>query len=359
MSLAAALSPSAYWYLTRGTGTVALILLTVSVTLGIADVRRVRTARIPRFVLDAVHRNASMLAVVFLVIHIITTLLDGFAPITLIDVVIPFTSAYRPLWLGLGAVASDLMLAVLITSFMRQRLGYRAWRAIHWAAYLSFPVAVLHGLGTGSDVKTAWLLIITVVCLLVVIGAVVVRVTDGWPSDRRTRLGALGACVVVPIGLLVWLPGGPLGADWAKRAGTPANLLPKTRAAVTKAQAVSAAAPAAFTASVSGSVNQSQEPNGFEQVDIPLTVAGQQLSTLNVRIAGQPLGAGGIQMTSSRVTLGGRSDPNQYEGRLTSLQGTSMRAALSSGSGARLTLALELQVAPGGGSASGTVSVSP
>ena len=92
-----------------------------------------------------------------LVLHIVTSVLDGFAPIDLTDAVIPFASAYRPLWMGLGALSFDLLLALVITSLMRRRLGYRSWRAIHWLAYASWPIAVFHGLGTGSDTKLWWM----------------------------------------------------------------------------------------------------------------------------------------------------------------------------------------------------------
>jgi len=165
-----------------GTGVVTLILLTLSVALGVADVRRVVTEAVPRFVFDAVHRNASLLAVVFVFVHIVTSLLDGFAPIRLLDVVIPFGSAYRPLWLGFGALAFDLLIAVALTSVFRRRLGYRAWRSTHWLAYASWPVAVVHGLGTGSDAKASWMLVLTGACVIVVVTAVVARATDGWPD---------------------------------------------------------------------------------------------------------------------------------------------------------------------------------
>src|SRR5579871_861079 len=108
--------PSAYWYLTRATGIVSLVLITVSVVLGVVNVRRVRTLTVPRFVFDAVHRNASLLAMAFLLVHIITSVLDKFAPIRLVDAVVPFVSVYRPLWLGLGAVSFDLLVAVTLTS---------------------------------------------------------------------------------------------------------------------------------------------------------------------------------------------------------------------------------------------------
>ncbi len=179
----ASAGPSAYWYLTRGTGTVALVLLTLSVALGVANVRRLRTGFIPRFVLGAVHRNVSLLAVVFVAVHIATAVLDGYAPIRLIDALLPFASAYRPLWLGLGAVAFDLLLAIAITSLARRRLGYRAWRVTHWAAYGSWPVALLHALGTGSDTKTAWMLAIVVACVVIVGAAVLSRITAGSPRS--------------------------------------------------------------------------------------------------------------------------------------------------------------------------------
>ena len=95
----------------------------------------------------------SLLVIVFLVIHIVTSVLDSFAPISLTAAVIPFVSSYRPLWLGLGTLSFDLILALAITSLIRRRLGYATWRAVHWLAYASWPVAVLHGLGTGSDTK--------------------------------------------------------------------------------------------------------------------------------------------------------------------------------------------------------------
>ncbi|MBV8991834.1 MAG: ferric reductase-like transmembrane domain-containing protein, partial [Solirubrobacterales bacterium] len=225
MLAAAAAGPSALWYLTRGTGTVSLLLLTISVALGVANVRRIRTEAMPRFVLDAVHRNASLLALAFVVVHIATSILDGFAPISVLDAVIPFKSAYRPLWLGFGALAFDLLIAVVITSLLRGRFGYRTWRAVHWTAYASWPVALLHGLGTGSDTKTGWMLVLTGVCVIAVIVAVVARATAGWPDHAGARMTALAASVLTPIGLLVWLPGGPLAAGWAKEAGTPASLL--------------------------------------------------------------------------------------------------------------------------------------
>ncbi len=233
--LFASAGPSTYWYLTRATGAVALLLLTAAVVLGVVNVGRWSGPRWPRFVIDAVHRNVSVLAMVFLVLHILTSVLDGFASISLLDAVVPFAGSYRPFWLGLGAVAFDLLLAVMITSLLRKRIGYAGWRAVHWLTYASWPIALLHGLGTGSDVQQTWLLLLSLACLTLVIAAVIVRVLTGWPANARGRAMALGGVAAFALFLAVWLPSGPLGSEWARRSGTPAALLGHTSA---KAQAL-------------------------------------------------------------------------------------------------------------------------
>ncbi len=217
--------PSLYWYVTRATGAVALVLLTASVVVGIAAIARLRTPGVPRFMIDGLHRTVSLLALVLLVIHILTSVLDSFAPISLTDAVIPFAGTYRPLWLGLGAVAFDLLLAVVITSLARRRLGHSAWRSVHWLAYACWPVAVLHAFGTGSDVHQGWMLLIAIACIVAVLSAVVVRVAIGWPDNARLRLSMLGVAGAFALGLVIWLPSGPLGKGWARRAGTPPALL--------------------------------------------------------------------------------------------------------------------------------------
>jgi methionine sulfoxide reductase heme-binding subunit len=226
MTVPLALSgPSAYWYLTRSTGAVTLILLTLSIAFGVADVKRFSSQRWPRFVLDSLHRNVSLLAVLFLIVHILTSVLDGFAHVSLIDAVVPFVGSYRPFWLGLGAVALDLMLAVTLTSLLRRRMGHKAWRATHWLAYACWPIALLHGFGTGSDVKSTWLLVLSIGCLMIVLVAVLLRTLGGWPQNARLRASAVGGAGVFSLFLVLWLPAGPLGAEWARRSGTPASLL--------------------------------------------------------------------------------------------------------------------------------------
>ena len=118
------------WYLTRGSGVVALVLLTAGVLLGILSSLGARTNRWPRFAVGGAHKNLTLLSVVFVVFHVVTTVADGYAPIRLTDAVVPFASPYRPVWLGLGAVAFDLLLALVITSYLRHRIGFRTWRGV-------------------------------------------------------------------------------------------------------------------------------------------------------------------------------------------------------------------------------------
>jgi len=178
-------SSHALWYAARGTGVSALVLFTATVALGVAALSRMTGTRWPRFLTQGLHRNLSLLSVVFLVVHIASSVLDTYVHLSVADAVVPFFAGYRPLWVGLGTVAFDLVVALVVTSLLRARLGYRAWRAVHWLAYAAWPVALLHGLGAGTDARTPWMLALTGLCVGVVAVAVGVRllVTHSGPGD--------------------------------------------------------------------------------------------------------------------------------------------------------------------------------
>jgi predicted ferric reductase len=165
---------SPLWYASRGAGVVSLVLLTGVVLLGILHRSGRPLPGLPRFVVAGLHRNISVLALIFLALHILTAVADSYVSISLIDVIVPFGSAYRPFWLGLGAVALDLIVALIITSLLRAHLGHRTWRALHWAGYAVWPIALTHGLGVGSDIQHGWLLALTVFCAGLVAAAM------GW-----------------------------------------------------------------------------------------------------------------------------------------------------------------------------------
>jgi hypothetical protein len=349
---------TALWYLSRGTGAVALVLLTGALALGIADVTRWRSQRWPRFVVDALHGTLSLAAVVLLAAHVLTSVLDPFAPLRLTDAVIPFAGHYRPVWVGLGALSFDLLLVLVVTSVWRRHIGPRAWRAVHWTAYACWPLALVHTLGTGSDVRPGWMLVLSAACTGVVLVALGTRLAAArGPRARIARPAVLAAMAAGVLALAVWLPLGPLANDWARRAGTPVALLarPATAAAQTSPAAPTLRLP--FTASADGRLRSGIARDGTALVDIALRVADGSHATLDVRLAGSPLSGGGVSVQRSQVTLGPPGDPARYIGRLVSLDGTTLDARLRPAHGRAVRVHALLNLGNGGsGPVSATVS---
>jgi sulfoxide reductase heme-binding subunit YedZ len=184
------LTVNTLWYVGRGSGLVDLVLLTVVLVLGIANRSGRPVAGLPRFAVAVLHRNASLLAVAFLVLHVVTLWLDPFAQLHVYDLAVPFIAGYRPLWMGLGTVALDLMVALVVTSLLRHRMSLGSWRLIHWAAYAAWPFAVAHTLGTGTDAGSAWLLGTSIVCIVAVGGAVAWRFAPGFTETGPARAPA-------------------------------------------------------------------------------------------------------------------------------------------------------------------------
>jgi sulfoxide reductase heme-binding subunit YedZ len=206
---------------------VLLLTLTGTVVLGIVTSRRWSAEEWPRFVTAELHRNLSLLAVVLLGLHGASVLLDTFAGLGLRDVLIPFATAYRPLWLGLGVLAGELLAALVVVSLLRVRLGYGLWRFTHWAAYAAWPLALLHGLGTGSDTRFGWALVLYIGCAGAVLAAVLVRLSlHREASSPRVLAGLLVG--IAALGVALWTLLGPLQPGWAAAAGTPPNLLGQT-----------------------------------------------------------------------------------------------------------------------------------
>lgn len=155
----------ALWYVNRGTGLTLLVLLSLVLVLGILARRNVPLRGVPRFLAAGLHRNASLLALVLLGVHVGTAVADPYAMTRLADLVLPFRAGYRPLWVGLGTLSLDIMLALGATSLLRDRLSDRVWRRVHWSAYACWPLAVVHGLGSGTDAFRPWSLGVTAGCV--------------------------------------------------------------------------------------------------------------------------------------------------------------------------------------------------
>jgi predicted ferric reductase len=169
------LSGPELWFANRATGVVLLLLLTLSTTLGVLATARVSPRHWPRMLSQGLHRNVSLLAVAFLAAHATTAVVDTFVDIRWYDAFLPFAGKYMPLWLGFGSLALDLIVAVTVTSLLRQRMSHRPWRAVHLLAYAAWGLGLLHGVQMGTDAHTAWGGAINYGCVAVVLLAVLLR----------------------------------------------------------------------------------------------------------------------------------------------------------------------------------------
>jgi sulfoxide reductase heme-binding subunit YedZ len=177
-----------FWYVSRASGLVALLLLTGTMLLGVTGVMRFTAPGWPRFVLAHLHRNVALLTPVFLVVHVSTAVIDPYAGIRWIDTVVPFISSYETFWLGLGVVAIELLIALVATSLLRTRIGLRTWRTVHSASYACWPIAVIHGLGIGGqDTRTLWILAPTLGCVALVVGGLIWRLSVA-PTGQAGRV---------------------------------------------------------------------------------------------------------------------------------------------------------------------------
>ncbi|HET9080738.1 MAG TPA: ferric reductase-like transmembrane domain-containing protein [Trebonia sp.] len=189
-------SSTAFWYASRATGVVALLLLTAVMLLGLLVTRQKQLPGLPRFAVSGLHRNVALLATAFVAVHVLTAVADGFVTIPLTATVIPLTSSYERFWLGLGAVSFDLMIATVVTSLLRRHLSRKAWRGIHLTAYACWPVALFHSIFASKDLQHGFLLLVGIGCALVVIAAALWRVAEaGKEVPRAQRVGLLMTAV--------------------------------------------------------------------------------------------------------------------------------------------------------------------
>lgn len=174
----------------HASGLVATILLTVAIALGAIHSGRASCASWPRFALHAVHRNVSLLALAFLLVHVTIAIGKPWSGLAWLDVVVPYSGAPHPIWLGAGTVALELVLATIVTSVLRVRIGLRSWRAVHLMAYASWPLAMAHAVGLGiNDRRLGWVLAVYIGCAGVVAAAITRRLLTVDP-DRDARRAA-------------------------------------------------------------------------------------------------------------------------------------------------------------------------
>jgi ferric reductase like protein len=327
---------SLLWYSTRATGIVALVLLTGTVMLGVIGTARAASVRWPRLVTASLHKNLALTSIALVGVHVLTTVLDPYAAISLAAAFVPFSSPYRPLWLSLGAVAFDLLLAVIVTSLLRDRLKHRSWQLVHLLVYASWPVALWHGLGTGTDTRLAWVLGINVACVAAVGWAIWWRLS--LTEHTLTRAAGLLSLAFLPLLTLVFVLFGPLQPGWARRAGTPVALLGSQSQAGTG----QAGTGQAGTGQASRLVNTPFR--GHLSVASPgpnqrtITITGRTTATpaesFVIILRGAPSG-GGVSLSGGTVRLGQAGTASGYSGPVVQLAGQDLVAAVSGQSGQR------------------------
>jgi methionine sulfoxide reductase heme-binding subunit len=251
------------WYTTRASGTVSLVLLTAVIVLGILVSIRWNNGQWSNYLVQAAHRYLSLMALVFLALHISTAVIDPFAHLKITDAIVPFSSSYRSFWLGLGVVAVDILIALVVTSLLRGRIGFRFWRVFHWLAYACWPIALLHGMGTGTDTRTLWGLGLDVVCVAAVLCAIGVRIA--YQQHRSVANGVLIPLVGVgTIWLAVWAISGPLQDGWARAAGTPTNLLAASSAGTSSSNPSTSVSPSPSSSSATVPVGLRDQLQGSQ-----------------------------------------------------------------------------------------------
>ena len=369
-----AVGGKAFWFLTRASGLVSIVLLSATIVLGVVASVGWTTRHWPRFVSQDVHRNLSLLCIAFVAVHVVTTVVDGYVPIGLVDVFLPFHSPYRPVYVGLGALGLDLMLAVLVTSALRHRIGYGSWRFVHWLAYLCWPIALVHGLGSGTDTPLPLILLVEGVCTAAVLVAFAWRLTTGrtLPVGGRTAAG-IGA-VVLMLAIAGFAALGPLRPGWSHRSGTSDAVLSQlaakngTSATTTPTTAPASTTPstapggttggsgtvpvAPFTAQVTGSQTQTRpDAQGTIQITLAMHLDDAASTPLTIVLDGQESAGGGVSLSSGSVTYG------TYHGTVLGLNGGTVTMQVAAPSAT--TLVAQLAIDQQTGALSGTVRGTP
>ena len=335
------------WDTARAGGLISYLLLTASVSLGLILRNRWQSSRWPRLVTNELHGYVSLLALVFIVVHVLAVTVDPFTHFGLAAVLVPFASHYRPIWMGLGIVALYLLLAVWVSTRLRHRIGHRLWRQIHVLAFAVYGAATLHGLGTGSDTRTTWAVALYATSVGLVGTLLAIRLLAPAGRGVRSRPLAAFAAGVAVLAAAAWSLNGPLAPGWSVRAGGTTARAAFAHPSSRPARGSLAPRPPAvvqvpFTARYAGRLTvDPMNEQGRITVRIDGALSGPTKDHLEILIHGIALEDGGVAMEQSLVRMG-RTTP-LYRGEITSLRGTRLVAALRS-THQRLRVALTLRI---------------
>ena len=197
-------SNPAIWYAARASGVAAYVVLSLVVAVGLSLGGKAQTPRWPRFSVEDIHRFGGLLVGSLIGIHVLTIAADSFMPFSLAQLLVPFTSTYRPLWTGLGIAAAEILVALAITNHYRKRLPYSFWRKAHYLNFAVWGLASVHGLMAGTDRGAGWLAILYGVSVAAVVTLLVWRF--GGHVFRSPRVAGAGVVTVVALPLLILGP---------------------------------------------------------------------------------------------------------------------------------------------------------
>lgn len=339
------------WQTARAAGLLSYTLLTATVAIGLVLGSRWQTKRWPRRVNNELHGYLSLVALVFIAIHVFAVAVDPFTHFGLTAVLVPFVSHYRPIWMGLGIVAVYLLLAVWVSTQLRKRIGHRLWRRIHLLAFVVYGAGTLHGLGAGSDTRTVWALAIYAGSVTIVGTLLTARLLVPTGQHARSRPPAAVLTGVALVALVAWTVTGPLNAHWGRHSRLTAGRTAASTAhvgtnAVPKLALASAVVAPPFTARFTGRLTVlPADRAGRVTVRIDGALSGGTQDHLEILLHGVPLEEGGVMMEQSRVRMGTRTA--LYQGRITALHDTQLVALIRS-RGQRVQLGIDLQVTSDG-----------
>jgi len=337
------------WDIARVGGFTAYGLTLASVVIGLVLSMKVKSPRFPRFVTNELHRFVTLLAVVFMVVHGIAVALDPFIKLGPIELLVPFASHYRPVWMALGITGGYLLLAVYLSERIRSRIGYNWWRRLHTLAFVVYLVATIHGLGTGTDSRTPWAIALYAGGALAVGGLLVYRL---WPTGAvgRLRPAVLVGSAIAVVAVSAWAWRGPLAPGWAAAAGgTPTKPPAAVAAAVARPISTPKRITLPFQAALQGTVTQTKTAGGTLAIDAKLS--GAVAGRVQVSI---PLGAGDA---AAPLTLTVDPSGATCEGTLTSARGGVLGGSCSMADGRVLAISMRVGVDDSGALA-GTIQVS-
>lgn len=361
---------SVTWDIARAGGFLAYILLTLSVALGLALTMQWQTPRWPRLINNELHNFVTLLATVFVAVHILAVWIDPFTSFGLNEVLIPFVSHYRPIWMALGIIALYLGIAIGISTLLRPYIGYKVWRGLHVLTIVIFALVLVHGIATGSDTRTWWGITIYGGSILLVGSLLWQRLY--YPANKQSRAHPVLAVGVVIAGIacVFWMLLGPLQPGWntiannGKGNGSVQAATAKTSSSLTGN---------AFTPSFNGDLQgqmtqQGPDTNGNITLQLNMTISNGPQGIVQVTLQGQNNGFDNdLQITHSQVTLRQSNNTPLYVGPLTRISGErswNMQAVLSptSNTGKPLQVTMRLFIQNNGqvtGTITGSTTTTP